>query len=202
MSVSEIVPISVLPAAETNGRSAVYRIFGDDQRLLYIGSSERPRQRWHEHRNRTDWWPQARAYSLTWLASRDSAFKAEQKAIVTERPVFNFVWQCREAPAPRQLDSEEVRRVADALEAVERIEDREERVRAKSQIMAAQVARNKEWAAERNELIRELWDGGNGLSYRKIADRLGIKLATVQDAFRDYKGSGTHRPRAPKKSEE
>lgn len=91
---------------------------------------------------------------------------------------------------------EEVRRVTDALEAVEQITDREQRVKAKSRIMAEQVARNKEWAAERNELIRELWDDGNGLSYRKIAERLGIKLATVQDAFRDYKGSGTHRPKS------
>jgi DNA invertase Pin-like site-specific DNA recombinase len=96
---------------------------------------------------------------------------------------------------------EEVRRVTDALKAVEQIADREQRVKAKSQIMAAQVARNKEWAAERNELIRELWNGGDGLSYRQIADRLGIKLATVQDAFREYKGSGTHRPRSQKKTE-
>ena len=100
------------------------------------------------------------------------------------------------------MDSEEVRRVADALEAVEQIEDREERVKAKSKIMAAQVARNKEWAAERNELIRELWDNGNGLSYRQIADRLDIKLPTVQDAFRDYRGSGTHRPRTRRKATE
>lgn len=91
---------------------------------------------------------------------------------------------------------EEVRRVTDALKAVEQIEDREERVKAKSQIMAAQVARNKEWAVERNDLIRELWDNGNGLSYRQIAARLGIKLPTVQDAFRDYKGSGIHRPKS------
>lgn len=97
---------------------------------------------------------------------------------------------------------EEVRRVTNALKAVEQIADREQRVKAKSQIMAAQVARNKEWAAERNELIRELWNGGDGLSYRQIADRLGIKLATVQDAFREYKGSGTHRPRAKKKAAE
>lgn len=93
-------------------------------------------------------------------------------------------------------ENEEVRRVTDALKAVEQISDREQRVKAKSQIMAEQVARNKEWAAERNELIRELWNNGDGLSYRKIADRLGIKLATVQDAFRDYKGSGTHRPKS------
>jgi hypothetical protein len=91
---------------------------------------------------------------------------------------------------------EEVRRVADALDAVEQIADREQRVKAKSRIMAEQVARNKKWAAERNELIRELWNDGDGLSYRKIAERLGIKLATVQDAFRDYKGSGRHRPKS------
>jgi hypothetical protein len=102
---------------------------------------------------------------------------------------------------------EEVRRVTDALEAVEQIEDREQRVKAKSKIMATQVARNKEWAAERNELIRELWNNGDGLSYRQIAARLEIKLPTVQDAFRDYKGSGVHRPksdnpRPPKKAAE
>lgn len=85
--------------------------------------------------------------------------------------------------------------MTDALQAVEEIADREQRVKAKSRIMAAQVAKNKEWAAERNALIRELRDD-EGLSFRQIAARLEIKLATVQDAFRDYKGSGTHRPRS------
>lgn len=94
------------------------------------------------------------------------------------------------------MSEEEVRQVADALDAVERIVDPEARVRAKSRIMAEQVRRNRRWSAERNELIRQLWDGGNGLSYRKIATRLDIALSTVQDAFRDYKGSGVHRPRA------
>ncbi|MFF1962952.1 helix-turn-helix domain-containing protein [Streptomyces sp. NPDC058232] len=91
--------------------------------------------------------------------------------------------------------------MSDALKAVEQIADREERVRAKSQIMAFQVQRNKAWSRERVELIRELWNGGDGLSYRQIADRLGIKLSTVQDAFREYKGSGSHRPKAPKPEE-
>ncbi|MEU3851749.1 hypothetical protein [Streptomyces sp. NPDC029554] len=92
------------------------------------------------------------------------------------------------------MSDEEVRRVTEALEAVERIEDREERVRAKSRVMAAQADRNKAWSVERDELIRELWDGGQGLSYQQIADRLGIKKATVQAVFRG-KGSGTTRPR-------
>lgn len=96
------------------------------------------------------------------------------------------------------MSDEEVRRVSDALDAVEEIADRVERVRVKSRIMAEQIRRNPEWSKERGELIRDLWAGGQGMSYREIADHLGIKLSTVQDVFRGYKGSGTARP---KKSE-
>ncbi|MEU6497556.1 helix-turn-helix domain-containing protein [Streptomyces sp. NPDC046984] len=96
------------------------------------------------------------------------------------------------------MSDEEVRRVADALDAVEQIADREERVKAQSRIMAEQIRRNKEWSQERADLIRDLWNDGDGLSYRQIADRLGIKLSTVQDVFRGYKGSGTARPKTEK----
>ncbi|MGW4300399.1 hypothetical protein ACWEHT_11540 [Streptomyces sp. NPDC004646] len=99
------------------------------------------------------------------------------------------------------MGDEEVRRVSDALDAVERIEDREERVKAKSRVMAAQAARNTEWSKERDELIRELWGDGKGLSYRDIATRLDLKLATVQAVFRG-KRSGTTRPRIVKKPEQ
>ncbi|MFJ2701863.1 helix-turn-helix domain-containing protein [Streptomyces sp. NPDC087428] len=92
----------------------------------------------------------------------------------------------------------EARRVSDAIDAVERIADPEVRVRAKSRIMAEQVKRNRAWSQERSDLIRKLWADGGGLSYREIAARLDIKLSTVQDAFREYKGSGVHRPRADK----
>lgn len=94
------------------------------------------------------------------------------------------------------MSDEEVRRVSDALDAIEQIADREERIRAQSRIMAEQIRRNREWSKERAALIRELWDDGDGLSYRQIADRLQIKLSTVQDVFRGYKGSGTARPKA------
>ncbi|MER5213681.1 helix-turn-helix domain-containing protein [Streptomyces sp. NPDC002838] len=93
------------------------------------------------------------------------------------------------------MSDEEVRRVSDALDTVEQIPDRVERVRAKSRIMAEQIRRNPEWSKERSDLIRELWNDGAGMSYREIADHLGIKLSTVQDVFRGYKGSGTARPK-------
>ncbi|MEV7840211.1 GIY-YIG nuclease family protein [Streptomyces albidoflavus] len=197
MSVVEQVPIDTLPDRETEGRSAVYRIYGDGGRLLYIGSSERPRQRWHEHRSRTVWWPLARAYSLTWLASREAAYRAEELAVASEAPEFNRVWLPSQSRGVRFIDelAKEVQRVTNALDEVERIADPEARVRAKSEIMAAQVKRNKEWARERKELVIQLWDSGNGLSYRQIADRLGIKLGAVQDIFRGYTGSGTVRPK-------
>ena len=98
------------------------------------------------------------------------------------------------------MSDEEVRRVADALKAVEQIADREQRIKAQSKIMAAQANRNKDWSQDRDALIRELWDGGDGLSYRQIAARLEIKLATVQAVFRG-KGSGTTRPKVDKPEE-
>jgi DNA-directed RNA polymerase specialized sigma24 family protein len=93
------------------------------------------------------------------------------------------------------LSDEEVRRVAEALDAVEQIADPEARVRAKSRIMAEQVRRNKNWAAERKEVVLRLYEKEQ-LSYRQIAARLDIKLATVQDIFRGYTGSGSHRPKS------
>jgi hypothetical protein len=89
------------------------------------------------------------------------------------------------------MSDEEVRRVTDALNAVEEIADEEQRVKAKSRIMADQVKRNKAWAQERTRLIRRLHHG-EGLSYRQIAARLDIKLSAVQDAFRNYTPEGEY----------
>ena len=60
--------------------------------------------------------------------------------------------------------------------------------------MAQQAERNKAWAPERDELIRQLRQD-EGLSYRQIAASLEIKLSTVQAVFSGYKGSGTARPK-------
>lgn len=91
------------------------------------------------------------------------------------------------------MGEEEVRRVSDALDEVERITDPEARVRAMSQVMAEQVKRNPKWTEERREMVFSL--RAQGVSYRKIAARVGTSLATVQDILRGYTGSGKHRPR-------
>lgn len=91
------------------------------------------------------------------------------------------------------MDEEEVQRVSDALDAIERIEDPEARVRAMSKAMAQQVERQRAWKEQRRDVVQRL--RGEGVTYRGIADRLGMSLATVQDILRGYSGSGTHRPR-------
>jgi DNA-binding transcriptional regulator YiaG len=91
--------------------------------------------------------------------------------------------------------SEEVQKVADAMEAVEKIEDPEERVRAMSAVLRAQTTRTKKWRKERAELVHQMRAETPPVSYREIAARLGMTLATVQDLERGYTGSGSNRPR-------
>lgn len=91
------------------------------------------------------------------------------------------------------MSEEEVRHVAESLDAIEAIPDRSERVRAMSQVMAAQIERNKAWSEERRQLVHEL--RMSGLSFRAIATEVGASLSTVQAILSGYSGSGTHRPK-------
>lgn len=95
------------------------------------------------------------------------------------------------------MSDEEVRLVSEALDAVEQIADPEARVRAMSKTMAEQVKRNPRWKQERSEVVHALRD--EGVSIRKIAERVGTSPGTVQDILRGHSGSWRDRP---KKSEE
>ncbi|MFD3835333.1 helix-turn-helix domain-containing protein [Streptomyces sp. NPDC058642] len=97
-------------------------------------------------------------------------------------------------------DDEEVQRVFDALDDVERIADPEARSRAQAQITAETRSRSTKWAAQRGELARQM--DAEGESVRGIAARLGVKPATVQDLLRGYKGSGKDRPPAEERGGE
>lgn len=96
------------------------------------------------------------------------------------------------------MADEEVQRVFDALDDVERIADPEARSRAQAQITARARERSAKWNAERAELAQRLKTEGE--SVRGIAKRLGVKPGTVQDLLRGYKGSGKDRPLAEDQS--
>jgi DNA-directed RNA polymerase specialized sigma24 family protein len=197
MTTSQALRIDVLPPAETEGRSAVYRVFGDGERLLYVGSSERPRQRWHEHRSRTVWWPLAKAYSLTWFEDRATAYAAEAQAIASELPEFNQVWVPRPMPSPPESTAE-AWRVLEAVRAVEDMEDPARRARAISEVLRAQAESGPKLKAMRREWV--LGQRAAKVTYREIAEALGVSIATVQDIERGYSGSGKNRPRTGTRS--
>ncbi|MFE0043830.1 helix-turn-helix domain-containing protein [Streptomyces albireticuli] len=93
------------------------------------------------------------------------------------------------------MSDEEVRQVSEALDRVEAIEDPEARVRAMSKVMADQVRRNRTWQKERRQMVLTL--KADGVSFRKIAERVGTSLGTVQDILRGHSGSWKDRPKSP-----
>lgn len=73
------------------GRTALYRLFDESGRLLYIGVSHKPDVRWGQHSEEKDWWPQVDKRAVEWHDSRGGAERAELLAIAEERPAFNVV---------------------------------------------------------------------------------------------------------------
>lgn len=75
-------------------RTALYRFFGADDVLLYIGISRDFLKRRAQHASRADWWPRVVRHSVEYRSSRSLALRDEARAIRTERPLFN----CAEVP--------------------------------------------------------------------------------------------------------
>jgi predicted GIY-YIG superfamily endonuclease len=71
-------------------QTALYRLRGSVDDLLYVGISNDPLRRWSEHAGDKAWWPQVAHFSLEWFPSRDQALLAEARAIRAERPLYNI----------------------------------------------------------------------------------------------------------------
>ncbi|MFD8771393.1 GIY-YIG nuclease family protein [Streptomyces sp. NPDC059916] len=69
--------------------AAVYRLFDDEDHLLYVGLTHAPQQRWKDHRKEMLWWREVEFKAITWFATRREAWQAEQAAIEAERPLYN-----------------------------------------------------------------------------------------------------------------
>lgn len=72
-------------------RTALYRHFAADGRLLYVGISLNAVNRLSQHRVEARWYEQVARVDIQWLSSREAALKAELEAIRTEHPIFNIV---------------------------------------------------------------------------------------------------------------
>lgn len=69
---------------------AVYRMFNEDGRLLYVGLTGRLSHRLGNHAEKR-WFPQVATIELEWFPTKAAAALAEQHAIRNERPLLNIV---------------------------------------------------------------------------------------------------------------
>jgi predicted GIY-YIG superfamily endonuclease/DNA-binding transcriptional ArsR family regulator len=72
-------------------RTALYRLYDDQDRLLYIGIAKDPKRRWWQHARDSGetWWPDVARKQVQWFADRESAAEAEAAAIRSEGPPHN-----------------------------------------------------------------------------------------------------------------
>ena len=70
--------------------TALYRIWGNADLLLYIGVSNSFGRRWAEHAKTQPWWDEKRRLTVDgWFDSREDAEAAEAAAIRVEGPKYN-----------------------------------------------------------------------------------------------------------------
>jgi predicted GIY-YIG superfamily endonuclease len=78
--------------AELSERTALYRLYGADDRLLYVGISSNPKGRLGAHSRDKHWWPEVARHALEWFETRKSAERIEKIEVEEERPRYNKVF--------------------------------------------------------------------------------------------------------------
>lgn len=77
------------PAESTPERTALYRLYDADGKLLYVGITNDTERRWSDHSSDKSWWPDVAERTAEWFATRPEAEAAEIQAIKTEKPRRN-----------------------------------------------------------------------------------------------------------------
>lgn len=104
--------------------TALYRLTDTDGRLLYVGITTDPEERFRQHASTSPWWPLVAHREIAWHATRPAAEKAEATAIEEETPLYNRAGSSRpqtltEAfPVAREVSTAQLRvRLADVVHA-------------------------------------------------------------------------------------
>jgi hypothetical protein len=70
-------------------RTALYRLFDCEGRLLYIGIARNPEQRFKAHASTAPWWHLVARRDVEWYPTRSEARAEETKAIKADGPLYN-----------------------------------------------------------------------------------------------------------------
>ena len=74
---------------DKNGRTALYRHYGDNDLLLYVGISLSATTRLAQHCAASPWGEDIKRVSIEYFDTRKLAMEAERNAVIFERPLFN-----------------------------------------------------------------------------------------------------------------
>jgi hypothetical protein len=80
-----------LDRAKNPDLTHLYRHYGFDGKLLYVGVTRSTPTRWLEHNKRSTWVDEVAVITVDHYPTREAAEDAEAAAILAERPLFNRV---------------------------------------------------------------------------------------------------------------
>ena len=76
----------------------LYRFYNSNAKLLYVGITNNPENRFGNHRREKPWWNQVTAITLERFSTRGELAQAEIEAIQTERPKYNLAYATESPP--------------------------------------------------------------------------------------------------------
>ena len=85
------------------GRTALYRLYGRDDALLYVGIATDPEMRWNYHRGLKPWWNEVVRKAVEWHETRTEAAQAEAAAVRDENPRYNLTQPAEDGSAAYRL---------------------------------------------------------------------------------------------------
>lgn len=81
-----------MPESEAPESTALYRIRGEGDVLIYIGITNSVPFRWNGHQSLQPWWDEVRSVTVEWYDTRAEAAAAEKAAILAEQPKYNVTY--------------------------------------------------------------------------------------------------------------
>lgn len=79
------------PKKAPSKKTGVYTMRNKDKETLYVGMSKDPKKRAKQHAKKKDWYPEVTKTKVKTYPNRESAAKAEKKAIQSKSPKYNIV---------------------------------------------------------------------------------------------------------------
>lgn len=155
-------------------RTALYRLYGADDKLLYVGITTEPKVRMKAHAADKSWWPEVTTREFEWFGTREEAAKAEIDAIRAERPAHNHTHNTAAALALLPVVTDEPLRPRPKVVTVDE--------RGPAQRMAADL--------RALTMAGDLLPGSRLPSTHDFCDRYKISNVTVQRGLRYLKDEG------------